>query len=203
MRVDASAPVPARRSCTARISSQPFSAASTHVDSSSPTETSSVDVEAAATMGIAAGRVGTRGRDAPRVKRRSAWGRVEATRVACVLVIHARIRSSRCVGPPCGLEWIGSRGAIGIITSANEVGTRLAKAGANFESKQGWAKREREVCSNAAVTLPAVFLHRHALPQRRETSLRSRQDALLPRLSVVLLVLGSLFAADADLVFLL
>ena len=97
LRVDDSAPVPARRSCTARISSQPFSAASTHVDSSSPTETSSVDVEAAATMGIAAGRAGTRGRGAP-VKRRSARGRFEATRVACVLARHARIRSTRCVG---------------------------------------------------------------------------------------------------------
>ena len=147
------------------------------------------------------GRAGTRGRGAP-VKRRSARGRFEATRVACTRETRAhQVDSMR--GPPCGLEWIGVGPAIGKTVAPTRSAHRHKNLARTLKAGVGEGNSDAKVCSNAAVMLPAVFHHRRALSECRETSLRSRQDALLPRLSVVLLVLGRLFAADADLVFLL
>ena len=106
-------------------------------------------------------------------------------------------------GPPCGLEWIGVGPAIGKTAAPTRSARRHKNLARTLKAGVGEGNSDAKVCSNAAVMLPAVFHHRRALSECRETSLRSRQDALLPRLSVVLLVLGRLFAADADLVFLL
>ena len=173
-------------------------AASTHVDSSSPP--GRAPWLSRQPRRWASRRVGPGRGDGARRSNGGARGEFEATRVACVSRDCTRIRSTRCVDL-VRPRWIGSdlRSKQSLPGSAH----RHKNLARTLKAGVGEGNSDAKVCSNAAVMLPAVFHHRRALSECRETSLRSRQDALLPRLSVVLLVLGRLFAADADLVFLL